>query len=125
MSDGGMTPSQFQILREDLAQMRVEWNQRFDNLVTRDTFSDERRRVDSRFEGQGREIASLQKDLAAEHQARVAAETSALQSQIAERNEREKVRRATQWQWLLIFASPIAAIIVGILAAQAGLGGTP
>ncbi|QOP64788.1 membrane protein [Microbacterium phage DelaGarza] len=125
MSDGGMTPSQFQILREDLAQMRVEWNQRFDNLVTRDTFSDERRRVDSRFEGQGREIAALQKDLAAEHQARVTAETNALQAQIAERNEREKVRRATQWQWLLIFASPVAAIIVGILAAQAGLGGTP
>ncbi|UVK61362.1 membrane protein [Microbacterium phage Gingerbug] len=124
MTDG-MTPSQFQILREDLAQMRVEWNQRFDNLVTRDTFADERRRVDGRLEGQGREISALQKDLAAEHQARVTAETSALQAQIAERNEREKVRRATQWQWLLIFASPAAAIIVGILAAQSGLGGTP
>ena len=124
MTDG-MTPSQFQILREDLAQMRLEWNQRFDNLVTRDTFRDERVRVDERFDGQGREIADLKRDLASEVQARVAAEQAALQAQVKLANEQEKDRRNRMWQWLLIFASPVAVIIVGILAAQAGLGGTP
>lgn len=125
MPDDGMTPSQFQILREDFQAMRLEFQASIRELVTRETFSDERRRVDERFEGQGREISDLKRDLAAEAQARVAAEQSALQAQIAERNEREKVRRATMWQWLALIASPIAVIIIGVVASQAGLGGTP
>lgn len=124
MTDG-MTPSQFQILREDFQALRLEFQAGIRELVTRETFSDERRRVDERFEGQGREISDLKRDLAAEVQARVAAEQTALQSQLAERIEREKVRRQTMWQWLLLIASPIVVIIVGIVAAQAGLGGTP
>lgn len=127
MGDEGMTPSQFQVLREDIAQMRTEWNQRFDNLVTRDTFSDERRRVDGRFLDQAREVADLKTALEKESTARVAAQTDALNAQIRERNEREKVKRQTTWQWLALVitlvAGPTITILVTAALAQAGIIG--
>lgn len=127
MGDEGMTPSQFQVLREDIAQMRTEWNQRFDNLVTRDTFSDERRRVDGRFLDQAREVADLKTALEKESTARVSAQTDAFNAQIRERNEREKVKRQTTWQWLALVitlvAGPTITILMTAALAQAGIIG--
>lgn len=125
MSDGGMTPSQFQILREDFQALRLEFQAGIRELVTRETFSDERRRVDGRFKDQADDISTLKRDLAAEVQARTTAEQATLQAQVALANERERDRRGRMWQWLFIIASPVAVIIVGILAANAGLGGAP
>ena len=124
MTDG-MTPSQFQILREDFASMRQEFNQRFDNLVTRDAFRDEQRRVDDRFTSQGREIGELKTDITAEAQARVADTQQALKAQIHEKNEREKIRRATMWQWLFLAVSLTGGPVVGALigSAMTGVGG--
>lgn len=124
MTDG-MTPSQFQILREDFASMRSEFNQRFDNLVTRDAFRDEQRRVDERFSSQGREIGELKADITAEAQARVADTQATLKSQLHEKAEREKIRRATGWQWLLLTVSLIGGPVFGALigSALAGIGG--
>lgn len=124
MTDG-MTPSQFQILREDFASMRQEFNQRFDNLVTRDAFRDEQRRVDDRFASQGREIGELKTDITAEAQARVADTQQALKAQIHEKNEREKLRRATMWQWLFLAVSLVGGPIVGALigSAMTAVGG--
>ncbi|URM86938.1 membrane protein [Microbacterium phage TurboVicky] len=126
MTDG-MTNEQFRILREDFAQMRTEFNLRFDNLVTRDTFKDERQRVDSLIQGQGREIGELKRDLASEAQARVTERQDALKAQLAEKAEREKLRRQTLWQWFALAASLVGAPIIGGLigAAMATAGITP
>ncbi len=135
MTDG-MTPSQFQILREDLQAMRTEWNQRFDNLITRDTFADERRRVDGRFTDEARraderhtalsrEIGELSTALATEAQTRQNERVDTLNRQAAQANEREKERRARMWQWLLTGATLVLSPIVAALiaSAMAGIGG--
>ena len=117
-----MTPSQFQILREDLAGLRSEIR----SLVTRESFRDEQRRVDDRFDSQGREIGELKTSISAEAQARVTATQDNLNAQIREKNEREKIRRATQWQWLLLAVSLVAGPVVGGLIGQlTQAGGTP
>lgn len=118
MTDG-MTPSQFQILREDFASMRSEFNQRFDNLVTRESFRDEQRRVDERFRSMGREIGDVKADLTAEASARVADTQAGLQRQLAEKAEREKVRRATGWQWLFLAVSLVVGPVLGALIGSA------
>lgn len=118
MTDG-MTPSQFQILREDFAAMRNEFNQRFDNLVTRESFRDEQRRVDERFGTLGREIGEVKSGLTSEAAARVADTQATLQKQLQEKAEREKIRRATGWQWLLLAVSLVAGPILGALIGSA------
>ncbi len=128
MTDG-MSPSQFQILREDIAAMRSEWNQRFDNLVTRETFTDERRRVDGRFLDLAREISENKQSIAQEAQARVQSEQSNLQRQLTEKNEREKVKRQTTWQWLALaitlIVGPVLGALIGAAMYAAGVGGGP
>lgn len=134
----GMSDSQFRILREDLAAMRVEFNARFDNLVTRETFRDEVRRTDQRFAetdrrnaeksaSLGSEIASLQAALAAEVNARTTEREDALQAQVAEAKEREKLRRAQMWQWLAtavtLVVGPIVGALIGSAMTLSGLGG--
>lgn len=135
---GEMNPSQFQILREDLAAMRTEWNQRFDNLVTRETFLDERRRVDGRFtdaardvttfrENVNKKVGELQREIASEAQARVADTRAALEAQVKESAERDRVRRQTAWQWLAIgvtlVAGPIISALVSVAMVSQGVGG--
>jgi hypothetical protein len=121
-----MSPSQFQILREDFAAMRSEFNTRFDNLVTRESFRDEQRRVDDRFQTQGREIGELKSGLLAEAQARVTERQDVLKAQLAEKTEREKLRRQTVWQWFALGASligaPIAAALIGAAMVSSGIG---
>lgn len=136
MNDGGMTPSQFQILREDIAAMRIEWNQRFDNLVTRETFMDERRRVDGRFQDSDRRseerhkdsakaISELETALNLESQTRQNERADALKSLVTLNNDREKERRARMWQWLLTGVSLVVAPILGALVATAVQVGGP
>lgn len=114
-----LPPSLFTILREDIASMRIEWAQRFENLVTREAFTDERRRVDGRLQDMSREIGELKTNLSQEAQARVAAQQDTLQAQIREKNEREKVRRATAWQWFALAVSVVIGPIVGGLIGAA------
>lgn len=125
MTDG-MTNEQFRILREDFSSMRQEFNLRFDNLVTRDTFRDERQRVDSLIQGLGREVGEAKREIAAEAQARVQAAQADAQSKLAEAKEREKLRRATSWQWLglavTLVGAPIAGGLIGAAMAASGLG---
>lgn len=130
MTDGAMNPSQFQILREDLAAMRTEWNQRFDNLVTRETFTDERRRVDGRFLDEGRraderfanlgkEVAEVASGLAQESATRQTERADQLKAQVNLNNDREKERRARMWQWLLTGVSLVVGPVLGALIATA------
>lgn len=126
----GMTPSQFQILREDLAGLRTELR----SLVTRESFRDEQRRVDDRFQDSDRRsedrhkelakiISDLETALGLESQARQAERADALKAQVALNNEREKERRGRMWQWLVLLVSLIGGPIVGALIASAIPGG--
>lgn len=133
-----MNPSQFQILREDFAQMRQEFNLRFDNLVTRETFTDERRRVDGRFQDgdrrseerhatSTRQIAELEQALNLEAQTRQQERADALKAQVALNNDREKERRARMWQWLLAgvgwLVAPVTAALIASAITLANAGG--
>jgi hypothetical protein len=118
-----MSSQQFQILREDFASMRTEFNARLDNLVTRESFRDEQRRVDGMIQSQGREIGELKTSLTSEVSARLAAEQKASDATIHEAREREKIRRQTSWQWLSIALAPVIAIIAGYVFAHLGITG--
>lgn len=132
----GMTNEQFRILREDFAQMRVEFNQRFDNLVTRETFTDERRRVDGRFldsdrrseerhKESAKQISELEAALNLESQTRQQERADALKAQVSLNNEREKERRGRMWQWLVLAVSLVGGPIAGALIASAMQVGGP
>lgn len=127
MSDGGMTPSQFQILREDFMAMRLEFQASIRELVTREAFSDERRRVDGRFQDQGRELNEVKTQVAQEAQARVQQAQADAQAKIAEGKERDKLRRQGAWQWLAwgvtLIIGPILGAIIATVMANAGFGG--
>lgn len=117
MSDGGMTPSQFQILREDFQAMRLEFQAAMRELVTRDAFTDERRRVDGRFKDQSEDIGDLRTKLEAESTARAAAELAAANAARASAEKANQVQKQTNWQWFLVFAGPIVAYLVGWIGA--------
>ncbi|QJD50005.1 hypothetical protein SEA_RASOVI_28 [Microbacterium phage Rasovi] len=129
MAEDGMTPGQFSILREDFQAMRLEFQASIRELVTRETFKDERMRVDSLIQGQGREIGEIKRDLAAEAQARVQQAQADAQRQIAEGKDRERLRRQTIWQWFALAATLIGAPIIGGLIgaamAASGIGAGP
>ena len=100
-----------------------EMNRRFDSLdgvlralVTRDAFRDEQSRVNAELRRQDREIAELRADLKAESTARGAAELTAANRAKSEAQERQRVARATNWQWFLVIAGPVAAALVGWVA---------
>lgn len=100
-----------------------EMNRRFDSLdgvlrtlVTRDAFRDEQTRVNTELRRQDREIADLKADLKAESTARGAAELKAAEAAKSEAQERQRVQRATNWQWFLVFAGPIVTLIVAWVA---------
>lgn len=124
MSDA-MSPSQFQILREDIAQMRSEFNGRFDSLVTRDAFRDERARVDERLSSLGREIGENKAAIDAEALARTTEQQATLRAQQHDKAEREKERRARSWQWFALFASPVVSGIIAYVVGTASNGGAP
>lgn len=100
-----------------------EMNRRFDSLdgelrtlVTRDAFRDEQSRVNAELRRQDREIAELRADLKAESTARGAAELTAANAAKTEAQERQRVARATNWQWFLVIAGPVAAALVAWVA---------
>lgn len=130
-----MEASEFQILREDIAGMRKEFNERLDKLVSREMFALEQRRVDDRFTQMGIELADARKDnselesaLKLETQARLDSETAALNAQIAESKAREKLGAQTRWQWFTLAASGLIFPLIGgaigyfFAAAQTALG---
>lgn len=101
--------------------MRQEWNQRFDNLVTRDTFLDERRRVDGRFKEQQDDLTELKAAFAAEVQARVQQAAADAQAKVTAAQERDRDNRQRRWLWFAMFATPAAALLVTFVATQLGM----
>lgn len=100
-----------------------EMNRRFDSLdgvlrtlVTRDAFRDEQSRVNAELRRQDREIAELKADLKAESTARGVAELTAANAAKTAAQERQRVAHATNWQWFLVIAGPVAAVLVGWVA---------
>jgi hypothetical protein len=92
-----------------LAQMGKQFdgvNTRLDNLVTRDAFTEEQKRVNEKFDSQGRDISSLRADLVAEATARAAATLEAANKATAEAQASQRTARQTNWQWLALIASP-------------------
>lgn len=124
-----MSPSQFQILREDFQAMRLEFQASIRELVTRETFADERRRVDERFEGHGRELGELKRGLEAEAQVRITQAAEDAKAKIAEARERERLRRQTAWQWFGLAATlvggPILGGLIGAALSASGIGAGP
>ena len=108
-----MTPSQFQILREDLRAI----NLRLDQFITRETFRDERDRVDAKAQELRRDIDVVSVALQDEAKARVLERETALNDQVKQAREVEKTRKAQTWQWVLLIAgaviSPITTFFVG------------
>lgn len=97
-----------------------EMNRRFDSLdgvlrtlVTRDAFRDEQARVNAELRRQDKEIADLKADLKAESAARGAAELAGANAAKSEALERQRVQKATNWQWFGLIAGPIIAYLVG------------
>lgn len=96
-----------------------EMNRRFDaldgilrSLVTRDAFRDEQTRVNTELRRQDREISDLKADLKAESTARASEQLTAANQAKAEAQERQKVQRATNWQWFLVVAGPLATLLL-------------
>lgn len=117
MSDGGMTPSQFQILREDFQAMRLEFQAAIRELVTRESFTDERRRVDGRFKDQSEDIADLRTKLEGESTARAAAELANANAARAAAEKATQTQKQINWQWFLVIAGPVVAYLVGWVGA--------
>ena len=122
----GMTPGQFQILREDFQAMRLEFNLRLDRLVTQDSFLQEQKRVDALIQSLNSDVGDVRESVGKEVQARVAERQDALKTQLNEKNEREKIRRQTLWQWFALAASlvggPLIGGLIGAALASSGIG---
>jgi hypothetical protein len=111
----GLSP--FQILREDLSSMRQEFNSAIRSLVTSDLFRDEQRRVDDKFQGLGREISDLRKEFDTAMAALTLSEQTRLKAEIAQAQERDKLRRQLGWQWIALIGAPIITFLIGRLLA--------
>lgn len=84
------------------------------DMVSRDTFRDEKERVNSEIKDLHEEIRDARREtqevsklLRAESSARQNAELAAAQKATDEAQERQKVQKATNWQWLLIIVVPV------------------
>lgn len=95
-----------------MKMFQAEMIRRFDgidetlkDMVTKDTFRDEKGRVNDELRRKGDEIAQLRSDLQAESTARQAAETAAAAKALAEAQSRQRVQSATNWQWILIIGT--------------------
>lgn len=110
-----------------LAQVSKQFdgvNARLDNLVTRDAFTEEQKRVNEKFDAQGRDISALRADLAAEATARAAERLESANKATADAQANQRTARQTNWQWFALFASPVAtALVIWIL--NGGLAGAP
>jgi len=85
------------------------------NVVSRDTFRDEKTRVSDELRRLRDEVKELETDLQKESTARQAAETAAAAKQLAEAQSRQKVQSATNWQWILIIGTVLLNYLVRFL----------
>jgi len=83
------------------------------DMVSRDTFRDEKTRVNDEFRKVADELKearddnkTLQADLARESSARQNAELAAAKKATEEAQARQKVQSQTNWQWFLLLAVP-------------------
>ncbi|MCJ1709215.1 hypothetical protein [Microbacterium sp. VKM Ac-2923] len=123
MADGDIPPWVDFVLRqvgEEFARVNV----RLDNLVTRDAFLQEQNRVNENFQRLVREQAEQKAALASETAARLLAERTLAEARAQEQNEREREAGNRRWQVFGMFATPIAALIIGwVVAALQSSGG--
>lgn len=100
-----------------------EMNRRFDSLekrldrsVSSETFRDEQTRVNTEL-GELRTITTKNSaDIQAEAHARVTAELARAKTEQTEANRRQELQRQTRWQWFLLPASPLAALLIAWMA---------
>lgn len=97
------------------------------NMVTRDTFRDEKERVNGEVRALRDDLKEaieqtrlVAKDLAAESTARQNAELAAAKKAAEEAEARQKVQVATNWQWLLIVIVPVVNWIFDWLRSGVG-----
>lgn len=97
-----------------------EMNRRFDSLdtkmtqmVSRDAFREEQRRVNDKIDDLSRELGKNASDIQAEAGARVASELAAANAARVEAEKRQQVARQTSWQWFALLAAPV---VVGIVS---------
>lgn len=110
-------PPWFNLLREDIAAMRKDFNDRLDRLVSRDAFQQEQQRVNEKFDDQGRDIGRLRTDLEKEVQVRVISAETAARERAAEQSLREREAGNRRWGVLAWFASPLISAAVAWVAA--------
>jgi hypothetical protein len=80
-------------------------------LVTKDTFRDEKTRVNEAFERQGGEIAKLREDQGKESVARQNAEIAQAEKARLEAEARSRVQTATNWQWILLVGGVVLSYL--------------
>lgn len=85
---------------------------RLERLVTRETFRDEQARVNEMLREMQRDIAQNQSDIKAEATTRANAELQRARADNEEMREAQAVARQTRWQWFLIPAAPIGALVI-------------
>jgi hypothetical protein len=99
-----------QMIRQDIRDMRADFNQRLDRLVTTEAFAAESRRVDDRFTAMARDVAnnqlSRERAMADERTAREAEDT-------AIRAGLTKTANLIRWTVAAVII-PVAALVVMI-----------
>lgn len=101
----------------------AEINKRLDNGVSAETFRAEQVRNDERFKAAAEANAETKAAVQAEATARTAATTADLERQLTVKNDQEKTRRQTNWQWLFIVVGIIATPIWNAVWAVITKGG--
>ena len=113
-------PLWMKLFQQEIIRRFDEISADLKGMVTRDTFRDEKTRVNEELTRKGQEIAKLREDLQAESTARQAAETAAAAKALAEAQSRQKVQSATNWQWILIVGTVLLNYAIRFLP-----GGSP
>lgn len=126
---GGDIPPWLKYVTDEMNRRFDGLDRKFENMVTVDTFRDERRRVNDNHAALAKEVSDtateiklavkdVASDLDKEVQARVTTEALATRQRQEDQAERERERRSRRWQIFGWFASPIAAGLVAWLVVQ-------
>ncbi len=112
MSEQPEMPPWFRLLREDIAEMRRDFSERLDRLVSRDTFLQEQSRVNDKFDEMNRDLFAVRNDLTKEVQARVTAEQVLAKERLAEQQLREREAGSRRWMIFGLFAAPVVSAVL-------------
>jgi DNA repair exonuclease SbcCD nuclease subunit len=102
MTDEEKMPLWMSMFQKEILRRFDEMSDNLKDMVTRDTFRDEKVRVSDELTRKGQEISELRADLQKESTARQATEIAAAAEALVEAQSRQRVQSATNWQWILI-----------------------